>query len=51
MYMQKAYQIQKFSSAFLAKFLLLKDELINTLLPIENYKTAVEEYRRSEKNP
>lgn len=39
----------KFSSAFLTRFSLLKDELINILLSIENYKTAVEEYRRAER--
>lgn len=49
MYTLKSSQIRKFSPDFLAKFKHLKNELINALLLIENYKTAVEEYRRSER--
>ncbi len=49
MHMSKANKIRKFSPAFLDKFSFLKNELINILLSIENYKTAVEEYRRAER--
>lgn len=37
----------KFSDEFLKKFESLKDQLLNILLEIENYKTAEEEYRRT----
>lgn len=42
MYMLKVGKIRKFSPTFLAKFASLKNELIDTLLSIENYKTALE---------
>lgn len=47
--MLRVSKVRKFSSAFLNKFAFLKNKLINTLLEIENYKTAVEEYRRAER--
>lgn len=47
--MLRASKIRKFSPAFLDKFTSLKNDLINTLLSIENYKTSVEEYRRAER--